>query len=142
MATTTYVSPKVSLGIQPKATRVGLVAVSGVYSFAAVSYTAGDVIQMVKVPAGAAVVSMTIGANTGVAGSVTVGDGVNANRYNTGYAFATSAAAAGINGHSYIPYVYSTDDTIDLTVSVSVTGSLGSGYVALTVIYSMDVNTP
>jgi len=140
MAVVTYTSPDVSAGVQPKGLRVGLVATSAVYSFAAVSYTAGDVIQMVKVPSGAAVVGMIISANTGVAGSVVVGDGVNTNRYNTGYALAVSAAAASINGGAYIPYVYSTDDTIDLVMSVSVTGSLGSGYVSLVAIYAMDVS--
>lgn len=140
MAVTTYTTTDVSDGVQPKGLRVGLIATSAVYSFAAVSYTAGDVIQMVKVPANAAVVSMLISSNTGVAGSVIVGDGVNTARYNSGYALGASTAAGGLNGVNYIPYLYSTDDTIDLTVSVSVTGSLGSGSVNLTVIYSMDVS--
>lgn len=140
MAITTYTSPDVSAGVSPKGLRVGLIATSAVYSFAAVSYTAGDVIQMIKVPANAAVVDLKISANTGVAGSVIVGDGVDTDRYHSGYALGVSVAVATMNGVQYIPYVYSTDDTIDLTMSVSVTGSLGNGFVCVTAIYSMDVN--
>lgn len=140
MAVVTYTTTDVSAGVQPKGLRVGLIATSAVFSFTAISYTAGDVIQMVKVPANAAVVGMFISSNTGVAGSVIVGDGVYTARYNTGYALGASTAAGTINGVNYIPYVYSTDDTIDLVMSVSVTGSLGNGSVNLVVIYSMDVS--
>ena len=138
MATVTYVSPEVSAGIQPKGLRVGLIATSAVYSFAAVSYTAGDVIQMIKVPANAAVVDLKISASTGLAGSVTVGDGVDADRYHSGYALGVSVAVASMNGVQYVPYFYSTDDTIDLTHSASASGSIGNGFVCVFAIYSMD----
>lgn len=141
MAIVTYTSPDVSVGVQPKGLRVGLIATSATYSFAAVSYTAGDIIQMVKVPANAAVVGMILSTNTGLAGSVIVGDGVDTDRYIQAYALSLSAAATGLNGINYVPYVYSTDDTIDLTMSMSASGSIGIGSITLTVIYSMDVIT-
>lgn len=139
MAITTYTSPDVSAGVQPKGLRVGLIAVSGSFSSPAVSVTAGDVIQMVKVPANAAVVNMIISTNANIGASVIVGDGVDTDRYNTGYNISVSAVPAGINAINYVPYVYSTDDTIDLTISASISSSITSGQFNLTVIYSMDV---
>lgn len=136
---TIYTSPDISAGVSPKGLRVGLIAVSGTHSFSAVSHTAGDVIQLVKVPQGAAVVGMLLATNTGLAGSVNIGDGVDTDRYIQGYGLSLSAAASGINGINYVPYVYSTDDTIDATMSMSASGSIGTGSITLTAIYSMDV---
>ena len=139
MAITTYTSPDVSSGVQPKGLRVGLVAVSAFWSTPAVRVTTGDVLQMVKVPQNAAVVGMLISTNANIGASVIVGDGVDTNRYHEGFNISASALCAGLNGIAYVPYVYSTDDTIDLTVSCSVTSSITSGQINLTVIYSMDV---
>jgi hypothetical protein len=136
MATTTFTSPEISAGVQPKGLRVGLIASSVVYSFTAVSLTAGDVIQLVKVPQGATVVGMLLSA-TQSAGSITIGDGVDADRYHSGYAMSVSAGVSGMAG-IYVPYTYSTDDTIDATISASVSMSLANGALNLTVLYAMD----
>ena len=136
MAITTYTSPEVSAGVQPKGLRVGLIASSAVYSFSAVSLTAGDVVQLVKVPQGATVVGMLLSA-TNSAGSIIVGDGVDTDRYHAGYAMSVSAGVSGMSG-IYVPYTYSTDDTIDATISASASNSIGSGAINLTVLYAMD----
>lgn len=136
MAITTYTSPEVSAGIQPRGLRVGLIATSAIYSFTAVSLTAGDVIQLVKVPQGATVVGMLLSATTS-AGSIIVGDGVDTDRYHPGYAMSVSAGVSGMSG-IYVPYTYSTEDTIDATISASVSMSLANGAINLTVLYAMD----
>ena len=136
MATTTFTSSDISAGVQPKGLRVGIVASSVVYSFTAVSLTAGDVIQLVKVPQGATVVGMYLSATTS-AGSITIGDGVDTDRYHSGYQMSVSAGVSGMTG-IYVPYTYSTDDTIDATVSASVSMSLANGAINFTVLYAMD----
>lgn len=133
---TVFVSPEISAGVQPKGLRVGLIAASAIYSFTAVSLTASDSVQLIKVPQGATVVGMLVSA-THTAGSITIGDGVDTDRYHAGYAMSASAGVSTMSG-MYVPYTYSTDDTIDATISASVSMSLGSGAINLTVIYAMD----
>ena len=123
-----------------KGHRVGMWAVTSTYSMGAgQSVSATDVIQMIKVPQGASVVY--VGLRTTYAQAVvTVGDGLSDARYIG--AASTSAAHAIDNFTSGFPqggapYVYSTDDTIDLAVSLtSITSILGAFY--LTAILTMD----
>jgi len=135
MATKT--ASKAALGVQPKGLSVGLVAVTSIYSLTN-SLSAGDVIQMVKVPKGATPVYVALsypaaGANVG---NARVGDGVSAARYITGYAYSSTGVQAVINT-AYVPYTYSVDDTIDITLlSVSVASVEGS--FVLTAIFAMD----
>lgn len=133
---TVFVSSEASAGVQPKGLRVGLIASSAIYSLTAVSLTASDSVQMVKVPQGATVVGMILSA-THSAGSITIGDGVDTDRYHAGYAMSVSAGVSSFSG-IYVPYTYSTDDTIDATISASVSMSTGSGAINLTVLYAMD----
>lgn len=135
MATKT--ASKADLGVQPKGLSVGLVAVTSTYTLTS-SLSAGDVIQMVKVPKGATPIyvalSMTsAGANVG---NARVGDGVSAARYITGYAYSATGVQAVINT-AYAPYTYSTDDTIDVTL-LSVSAASAEGAFVLTAIFAMD----
>lgn len=123
MATKT--SPQVAAGVQPKGLRVGLVAVTATYSMNTTSLSAGDVIQMVKVPANATPVYVGVSGGNGAI-QIDVGDGVSTDRY-----FADLSASSGMTLKTintvYAPYTYSTDDTIDITVSlVSVTTASAS----------------
>lgn len=125
MATVT--SNKVSAGTQPKGLRVGLVATSATFS-ANGSMSNGDVVQMVKVPQNSQVVYLWTGYQLTGVGSITIGDGVSAARY-----LAATVASAGVGPFSampaaLVPYTYSTDDTIDVTVSMSVNVSSGAIY--------------
>lgn len=139
MATRT--SSQVAAGIQPKATRVGLVSETATYSVGAgLSLSAGDTIQMVKVAKGASVVYLAVSGGSGDA-LVAVGDGGDTDRY---IAHATMASASTvvrtITLHAAnTPYVYSVDDTIDLDVSTVSVGTITGGF-HMTVIFSMDPN--
>lgn len=136
----TLTSNKVTTGTQPKGLNVGLVAVTATYTTVA-SASAGDVIQMVKVPKNATPVYVAL---TGVPADghivVKVGDGINTGRYITGGTL--SAAGVGnslVINTEYVPYTYSVDDTIDVklsTLSISAT-AIGIVY-NLIAIFSMD----
>lgn len=133
----TIASSKVASTVQPKGLHVGLVAVTCTYSLGA-SLSAGDVIQMIKVPAGATVVDLKL-SSTGLTstGSANVGDGISAARYVSAYLFSAGATIARVNT-AYVPYTYSLDDTIDITVS-AVSVSALAGAFNLTAVFSMDI---
>lgn len=121
-------------GVQPKGLRVGLVAVTGFYSFPT-STSVGTTIQMVKVPAGATPVLIRV-ANTSVGdNTIQVGDGNDADRY---AAEATLAAGLVVCTLPADPYTYTVDDTIDLLISRASATTLG-GAVYLTCIFSMNI---
>lgn len=124
-------------GTQPKGLRVGLVGVTGTYSVAAAtSLSAGDIIQMVKVPAGGQLVYMHLFGGSGDA-LVTVGDTVSTARYLSAVTMGSnSALIRTINTYS-APYVYSVDSTIDITVTGVSVGTITGGF-GMTCIFSMD----
>ena len=114
----TLVAPHCSAGVQPKGLRVGLVAVTSIYSLAG-SLSTSDVIQMIKVPANARPVFVSVQPRCGGTGtgSINVGDGVDTDRYVVGAVLSVSAVPTLINAHPFVPYTYSVDDTIDVIVS-------------------------
>jgi len=124
--------------VNPKGLRVGLVTVTSVFSpGAGESISVGDVIQMIKVPKDSTPVFVGL-TSTYVQAAVSVGDGLDDNRYILN--ISTSAACAAHTfqpGSLFVPYTYSTDDTIDITATlVSVSTIAGAFY--LTAIISMD----
>jgi hypothetical protein len=123
--------------VQPKGLRVGLVAVRSVFSIN-VSLSAGDVIQMVKVPAGATPVFIQWGGNPKSAffSQVEVGDGIVTGRYRS-MATYSQAEAMLFATIPVTPYLYSVDDTIDILMSVSTIQSPGGAFY-MNVIFSMD----
>lgn len=126
-------------GTQPRATKVGLVSDSGIYSVgAALSLSAGDVIQMVRVAKGASLVWFQLSGGSGDA-LVTLGDGVDDDRYMTAVTMGSNSALIRLlNVHAgNVPYVYSTDDTIDIAVSTVSVGTITGGF-HLQCIFSMD----
>ncbi len=131
----TLTSAKCADGIQPKGTSVGLVAVTSIYSLTT-SLSAGDVIQMVKVPKGATPIYVAFtGISTGV-GTCKVGDGVSTARYITNYLNSANAVQVPINT-AYTPYTYSVDDTIDVVMSAVSVSTLGGAFI-MTAIFAMD----
>lgn len=135
MATRT--ATKVGSGVQPKSLRVGLVTVTSTYSLAAGnSLSVGDVIQMVKVPQGATPVYVALSGNPGGAVTLKVGDEVSRGRYITGLGGSSGMKLNPIN-QSYVPYTYSTDDTIDILVSLASTSS-ATGAFNLIAVFAMD----
>lgn len=126
-------------GTQPKGLRVGLIADSGVYSVGAgLSLSTGDVIQMVRVSKGSSLVYFSLSGGSGDA-LVTLGDGVDDDRYMTAVTMGSnSALVRTLNIHTgNVPYVYSTDDTIDIAVSTVSVGTITGGF-HLQCIFSMN----
>jgi len=126
-------------GTQPKGLRVGLVAASGIWSVGAgTSLSTGDVIQMVRVPKGASLISFQLSGGSGDA-LVSLGDGVDDDRYMTVVTMGSnSALIRTLNVHGgNVPYVYSTDDTIDIAVSTVSVGTITGGF-HLRCIFSMN----
>lgn len=134
MATRTASAAQAS--VMPRGLRVGNVAVTSTYSVGQHnSLSIGDVIQMIKVPQGATVTWINFG-STYVDCTWTLGDGVDDDRYKT---IGTLTAAQGMQVNTRVlpAYTYSTDDTIDVFVSlVSITTLTGGFYV--NVIYTLD----
>lgn len=101
----------------------------------------GDVLQMVRVPNGACILDVWFITDQLSGGNytVTVGDGNTANRY---FASLSTGSTSGINKMTLanagaVGYSYSTEDTIDITVS-TVTTATASGVLRLVVSYTMD----
>lgn len=139
MATRT--STKLSNGLKPssKGNRTGLCSVTATYSVGAgTSLSAGDVIQMLNVPSGAAVVYFALSGGSGDA-LITLGDGVDDDRYLAAATMGSSTPSVRtISLHAAnTPYVYSTDDTIDIAVSTVSVGTITGGF-HLTCVFSMD----
>ena len=131
----TYTANAAQGNIVPKGLRVGLVAVNGLWSFPA-SVSIGTTVQMVKVPQGATPIYVSLlNTNAGQA-SMSVGDGLNNARYRTNGTTSAAMGAVPINSQ-YVPYTYSTDDTIDVFVSLVSISTVG-GALYLTAIFSMD----
>lgn len=130
----TLLAAKAAAGVQPKGLRVGTVCVTSIYSLTT-SLTAGDIIQMIKCPANSTLIDLSFAGPTTHAGTVNVGDGVSTARYLTNYL--NSAAAVIARSTNFVPYVYSTDDTIDILVSAASTGAIGGAFY-MTAIFSMD----
>lgn len=126
----------------PKGNRTGLVAVTSFWSWDR-SVSIGTTIQMIKVPQGGCPVFVQVGSNNAGQSTVSVGDGINTSRYMN---HITLSAAQGmvIGGASgtvmavAAPYTYSTDDTIDIFVSLVSISTIGGAFY-MTAIISMDV---
>jgi len=126
----TFTASKVASTVQPKGLRVGTVAVTEVFSLSvSFSGSTGETIQMVKVPANSQVTYLAVNWRGAGVGSIRVGDGVSTARYIVDTAASISAGFMVMNNPSFVPYTYSTDDTIDITVSQSVTFSAGSAVI-------------
>lgn len=103
----------------------------------------GDILQMMKVPRGANMLSVAVVVDQLSGGNYTfnVGDGLNASRYYTSLSsgstsamFIQTNAAANMAG---VGYSYSADDTINVQVGTATTAT-ASGVIRLIVSYTMD----
>lgn len=104
------------------------------------SLSAGDVIQMVRVPNGACILSMRLwtdqfGTANATIGSV--GDGISAGRYMGSASTSNSLAVALIINPSAIGYSYSAEDTVDIVIGTVTSGS-NVGVLTLALTYTMD----
>jgi hypothetical protein len=105
--------------------------------------SSGDVLQMVRVPKGAAIldVRLVVDQLSGGNYTLTVGDGNSAARYfgslSTGSTSAIFTAATTGFVASSMGYSYSAEDTIDITVGTATTAT-ASGVIRLSVTYTME----
>lgn len=126
-------------GSQPKGLKVGLVAESSTFSVgAAQSLSAGDVIEMIRVPKGASLVYFSLSGGSGDA-LVSLGDGVSTSRYMSSVSMGSNSSlirTLNVRGGN-VPYVYSTDDTIDILVGTVSVGTITGGF-EIQAIFSMN----
>jgi len=97
--------------------------------------SAGDVIQMIKVPKGATPVYVAVSSGAGTA-IFHVGDGVDEDRYIAMLSGSAGMVLTPINV-AFVPYTYSTDDTIDIFISTVSTASAVGGY-NMVAIFTLD----
>ncbi len=143
----TYTAVAAQAAVQPKGLRVGLVAVRSVYSIGAVSLSAGDIFQMVKIPANTTPMFIQYGcSNASDQYLMHVGDGISTQRYRSyaTYSVAFGMAVAGLPGQGQVsflattPYTYSADDTIDIFIStITATSTIGGAFY-MNAIFSMN----
>jgi len=115
----------------------GLVARNVVYSLSLIGASlsaAGDVIQMVKIPAHAIIQTVRVGINghTGVA-TVNVGLGSDISLYGASVVLSGSTVASNIMPVRALGYSLSAEDTIDIQcAAVSAASAVGALYLSVT----------
>ena len=138
----TYTATGAQAAVQPKGLRVGLVAVKSTYSIGGVSLSAGDVFQMIKVPAGATPIFVQFGCtNATPSYNMAVGDGIAVGRYRSdaSYSLGLGMQLAYVNTAAITPYTYSQDDTIDVTfTTITASNATIGGAFYVNAIFSMD----
>lgn len=113
----TYKSDRAQTGVQARFIESGTVTEYAEYTGSA-TLSAGDVIQMVKVQAGARVtriayVGNVLDATTGTI-LVTVGDGLDVDRYDASVSLGTTVLFGLDSAGLFTDYEYTADDTIDI----------------------------
>lgn len=143
-AATTFTSSQAASTVNPRTCENGLCVVSGTYEITA-ALVVNDVIQMVRVPAGAYIVEATLQTDdldtAGPAIVLDVGDGTTTDRFIDGCLAAQVAAndvTCRINQMDGLYYNYSAEDTIDVLVATAPTTGATSGTISLVVTYSMQ----
>lgn len=132
----TYTHPRADTGASIKAVHAGVNSETAEYSFSN-TMSAGDIVNLFKLPAGAVVVDTTTRFTAATAAGPMqfgVGDDGSAERYQASIsASGVSRATAGV------PYSYSATGTIRATVSgSSASNSTIGGTIRVTVFYKMD----
>lgn len=134
----TYTSDKTASTVQARAS-LQTVTVVGTYTISA-ALAGGDVLQMVKVPAGATIIDLTYSTSAQIAATTTgsIGDGGAAGRFvAAGTALGAAALMARLSVPAGVGYTYTSEDTIDVTYSTLTTPTTGA-VVKLAVTYTMQ----
>lgn len=139
----TLTSSKVATGVQEREFHSGVNSVSATYTLTA-ALALNDVIQMVKIPAGARILQVLLAADdldTGGSPAIVldVGDGGDTDRFIDGATIGQSGGVAALNSQVGFDYTYTADDTIDVLVQVApATGATSGVDVHLTVFYTQS----
>jgi len=101
-------------------------------------FATNDVVEMLKIPAGATVVDVTLSSSAGVGATanLAVGDGGDTDRYITSLAY-TATALNRLNAHTGHGFRFTAEDTIDILAVSIATPTVGT-VVRLTVEYQMQ----
>lgn len=128
----------ITSGKQPRA-GIDITAVKATYTVVS-NLTAADTLTMVKVPAGASILSVVAAASASIGATATasIGDAGSATRFVAAAQFGQGAAQS-----IYIPaatgvgYKYTSDTDIIITIATLATPATGA-VITLTVVYSMQ----
>ena len=107
------------------------------YSLGGVTLSAGDVIQMVRVPAGAVINDMTIAISSSVQSYTitSIGDDGDADRYFTSQSLVLVQAVRMSVGTGF-GYSYSAEDTIDITIGTVTSGTAANADIRMILTYT------
>jgi len=132
----TYQASKVASTVQARG-GIDITSVTGEYTVST-NLATNDIIEMVKIPAGATVLEVIFSgsASVGATGNLAVGDDGDTDRFITSTAF-TAAALARLNAHSGHGHRYTADNTIDV-LAVSIATPATGAVLRLTVIYTLQ----
>lgn len=139
----TLTTSKVASTVQSRTIVNGVIAVYATYALSA-ALALDDVIQMVKIPAGATVLDVKLTAddldtNAAPAIVLDVGDGGDTDRFIDGSTIGQSGGiTASMNVRTGFLHAYTAEDTIDVHVQVGPATGAASGNVKLAVLYTMD----
>ena len=137
---TTFTNAKAAAGVQA---RVGLdtITVFAEHEISA-ALVVNDVIQMVKVPAGAVILDVKLASDdldsAGPAIVLDVGDGTVTDRFIDGATVAQGSGVTSLNEVDGLLYEYTAEDTIDILVQVAPATGATSGTLRLAVTYTMQ----
>lgn len=123
----TYTADKCAATVQARG-GIDVTEVVGTYTVSA-NLAANDVLQMVKIPAGATVTDVTVGASAAIAATSTgeVGDGSDTDRYIASGAIGSNAASVSrLNSAAGLGYTYTSEDTIDIKFTTQTTPTTGA----------------
>lgn len=134
----TLTTSKVASTVQARA-GIDITSVTGSYSVSS-NLAANDVIQMVKIPAGATVLEIIASASASIGATATaeIGDGSDTDRFVTSGTFGQGAASlTRLNAATGNGYTYTAEDTIDIKILTMATPATGAT-ITLTAIYTMQ----
>lgn len=143
-AATTFTSSQAASTVNPRTCENGLCYACGTYEITA-ALVVSDVVQMVRVPAGAYIQEVTLQTDdldtAGPAIVFDVGDGSVVDRFIDACLSAQVAAndvTCRINQMDGLNYTYTAEDTIDVIVATAPTTGATSGTILLCVQYGMQ----
>ena len=136
----TYTSSKVASGVQPRS-NIELTEVHATYTVST-ALALNDVIQMVKIPANATIIGLTLSCgDLDTDGSpaivLDVGDGSDTDRFIDGSTIGQAGGVERINAAAGHNYTYSAEDTIDVLVQVGPATGATAVDIDLTVLYTL-----
>ena len=132
----TFTAGPAQTGVQPRATRVGLVSQRADLSLDGVSSSIGHVFRMLKIPAHSKIVHMQFWANISGEFTLQAGDSVNDKRFRSPTTYSAGSGNV-IPTVQQLGYSYSAEDTLLIAISLASVLTLGGG-VHAQVIFSMD----